>query len=73
MALELGVGFAPQLVIDTSGIADKINTIAVNKELPPLTVGLCSLKQRLDSPLVRSLWDIAQKTNQLENPVNEIL
>jgi hypothetical protein len=30
--------------------------------LPPLTVGLCSLGQRLASPLVRSFWDVAGQT-----------
>jgi LysR family positive regulator for ilvC len=30
--------------------------------LPPLTVGLCSLRQRLASPLVKSLWDVAGQT-----------
>ena len=61
VGLGLGVGFAPQLVIDTSGIADKISTLVVKNELPSLTVGLCCLKQRLDSPLVRSFWNIAEK------------
>ena len=30
--------------------------------LPPLTIGLCSLGQRLASPLVKSLWDVAGQT-----------
>lgn len=62
VGLGLGVGVAPQLVVEASGMAEKIDYIAVSNELPPLTIGLCSLKQRLESPLVRSLWDVAGKT-----------
>jgi hypothetical protein len=36
--------------------------IASPADLEPLTVGLCSLRQRLASPLVKSLWDVAEQT-----------
>ncbi|NCF21311.1 MAG: HTH-type transcriptional activator IlvY, partial [Haliea sp.] len=29
---------------------------------PPLVIGLCSLGQRLASPLVRSFWEVAGQT-----------
>lgn len=62
VGLGLGVGVAPELVVDASGMTDKISYIPMNRELPSLTIGLCALKQRLESPLVKSLWDVARKT-----------
>jgi LysR family positive regulator for ilvC len=62
VSLGLGVGIAPQLVIEASGMADRVSQIAVPDGLPPLTVGLCTLGQRLASPLVKSLWDVAGQT-----------
>jgi LysR family positive regulator for ilvC len=62
VGLGLGVGLAPQLVIDSSGTADRVRPIPVPDELPPLTVGLCALRERLRSPLVKSLWDVAGQT-----------
>jgi LysR family positive regulator for ilvC len=62
VSLGLGVGIAPQLVIEASGMASRINQISVPLGLPALTVGLCSLGQRLASPLVKSFWDVAGQT-----------
>ncbi len=62
VGLGLGIGIAPQLVIEASGIAPRVSPIPVSDGLPPLTVGLCSLGQRLASPLVKSLWDVAGQT-----------
>jgi len=62
VSLGLGIGIAPQLVIAASGMASGVSLISVPEGLPPLTVGLCSLRQRLASPLVRSLWDVAGQT-----------
>lgn len=62
VSLGLGVGIAPQLVIDASGMASRVKQINVPVPLPPLTVGLCSLRQRLASPMVKSFWDVAGQT-----------
>ena len=62
VSLGLGVGIAPQLVIEASGMAERVDTVAVEDGLPPLVIGLCSLGQRLQSPLVKSLWEVAQQT-----------
>ena len=62
VSLGLGVGIAPQLVIDATGMASGVETLAMPDGLPPLTVGLCSLGRRLSSPLVRSFWDVAGQT-----------
>jgi LysR family transcriptional regulator, positive regulator for ilvC len=62
VSLGLGIGIAPQLVIEASGMASGISLMTVPEGLPPLTVGLCSLGRRLASPLVKSLWDVAGQT-----------
>jgi LysR family positive regulator for ilvC len=62
VGLGLGVGVAPELVVDAIGMTDKVSYMPVALELPPLSIGLCGLKQRLESPLVRSLWDVAGET-----------
>lgn len=62
VGLGLGVGIAPQLVVEASGLASRVSTLFVPEGLPPLTVGLCSLGQRLGNPLVKSLWDVAEQT-----------
>ena len=62
VSLGLGVGIAPELVIRASGMAASVTEIPLADGLPPLVVGLCSLKQRLASPLVKSLWDVAGQT-----------
>ena len=60
VGLGLGVGIAPELVIETSGMRDMLTPLAHKHPLPPLDIGLCSLKHRLESPLVQSLWNTAQ-------------
>jgi LysR family positive regulator for ilvC len=62
VSLGLGIGIAPQLVIEAGGMDTRVDIIEVPDGLPPLTIGLCSLEQRLASPLVKSLWDVAGQT-----------
>jgi len=62
VSLGLGVGIAPRLVVEASSMAASVSAIEVPDGLPPLTIGLCSLKQRLLGPLVKSLWDVAGQT-----------
>ena len=62
VSLGLGIGLAPKLVVEAGGMAGSVSRIPVPNDLPPLTIGLCSLKQRLLSPLVKSLWDVAGQT-----------
>ena len=62
VSLGLGVGIAPQLVIEAAGMARSVDEIPLEDGLPPLSIGLCSLAQRLGSPLVRSFWEVAGQT-----------
>lgn len=62
VSLGLGVGIAPQLVIDSSGMGEGVETLPLEQGLPALTIGLAALRSRLASPLVRALWDVAGQT-----------
>ncbi|MEM8563082.1 MAG: HTH-type transcriptional activator IlvY [Pseudomonadota bacterium] len=62
VSLGLGVGIAPSLVVEKSSFAMGVRPLALNDPLPPLTVGLCALKQRLTYPVVNSLWSVAGQT-----------
>jgi LysR family positive regulator for ilvC len=62
VSLGLGIGIAPRLVVEASGMSHSVMPIALPDALPSLVIGLCSRKLRLSSPIVRSLWDVAGQT-----------
>jgi LysR family positive regulator for ilvC len=62
VSLGLGVGLAPELVVRAGGMADSVSAMSMPEGMPPLAIGLCSLKRRLQDPLVKSLWDVAGQT-----------
>ncbi|TDG12358.1 HTH-type transcriptional activator IlvY [Seongchinamella unica] len=62
VSLGLGIGIAPQLVIESSGLGSGVDTISLEQGLPSLSIGLAALRQRLASPLVRALWEVAGQT-----------
>ena len=61
VALGLGVGIAPQLVIDASGMRQQVDVLPLDAPLPPLSVGLCCLRSRLDTPLLAAFWEAARQ------------
>jgi LysR family positive regulator for ilvC len=62
VSLGLGVGIAPQLVIESSGPGQGVDLVPVTPSLPMLSVGLAALRHRLDSSLVSALWGVAGQT-----------
>ena len=62
VGLGLGVGIAPDLVIQASGMAARVSPVPVWEALPPLDIGMVSLAARLADPRVKSLWSVAQQT-----------
>jgi len=62
VALGLGVGFAPEVVVRNSGFHQNVELLPIDQPLPDLRIGLCALRHRLNSPLVRSLWRVAART-----------
>jgi LysR family positive regulator for ilvC len=62
VSLGLGVGIAPQLVIESGGPGQGVELVPAITALPTLSVGLAALRHRLDSPLVSALWGVAGQT-----------
>lgn len=63
VALGLGVGVVPELVLAHSPIADKLRVLPLADELKPLAVGVCTLRRRLDNPLISAFWEVAAAVN----------
>ena len=59
VSLGLGVGFAPELVIQTSGLADRVESPPIPEQPASLPIGFCALSRRRDNSLIRSLWEVA--------------
>src|SRR6056297_1558736 len=62
VALGLGVGFAPEVVVRNSGFEEGVQILRLDQPLSDLRIGLCALGHRLRRPLVRSLWEVAART-----------
>ncbi|WP_111976885.1 HTH-type transcriptional activator IlvY [Algibacillus agarilyticus] len=60
VALGLGVGFAPGVVIDNSPVRDKIRIIEQPTPIAPFELGVCCLKKKLSNPLINAFWTEAQ-------------
>ena len=60
VALGVGVGVVPELVLRNSPMASRVRVLNVQPELEPFAIGLCSKTQRLEEPLLQALWKTAQ-------------
>ncbi|MCH8553203.1 MAG: HTH-type transcriptional activator IlvY [Natronospirillum sp.] len=56
VALGLGVGVVPELVLTHSPMQDKVQVLPVQPELAPFHIGLCALRRRLQDPIVQAFW-----------------
>nr|ADI18762.1 transcriptional regulator [uncultured gamma proteobacterium HF4000_36I10] len=59
VALGLGVGVVPELVLAHSPVAERLRVLPLADEMKPLAVGVCTLKQRLSNPLIEAFWQVA--------------
>lgn len=55
VALGLGIGIVPRLVVEASGLADELELHAV-PDLPSITIGLCARAGRVADPVVAALF-----------------
>ncbi len=62
VALGLGIGFAPDVVVRTSGFEHGVELVPLDQPLPNLRIGLCAQRRRLKNPLVDALWQVAART-----------
>lgn len=59
VSLGFGVGVVPRLVVENSPLAGKIRTLALDHDLAPFEIGLCTLQRKLANPLIRAFWSLA--------------
>jgi LysR family transcriptional regulator, positive regulator for ilvC len=57
--LGCGVAVVPRLVLDRFSHEGEIRVIDVKPPLEPYIVGLCAMKRRLSSPVVKAFWETA--------------
>ena len=56
VSLGFGVGVIPELVLEKSLIKTDVRVLNVKPVLPAFQVGLCTKKNRMDSPVIRAFW-----------------
>lgn len=56
VSLGFGVGLVPQIVLDNSPLADRVELLPEQPDLGPFETGICVLEKRLRSPIVAALW-----------------
>ena len=59
VALGLGVGLVPDVVIEHSPMKDKIKLMSSAPELEAFQIGLCVLEKQLKLPTLKAFWDNA--------------
>lgn len=57
VSLGLGVGVVPQIVLENSPLADKVQVLKVRPRLKAYEVGLFTLEKKLGSPIIKAFWD----------------
>ncbi|MDF1693625.1 MAG: HTH-type transcriptional activator IlvY [Zhongshania sp.] len=62
VALGLGIGVVPELVLATSFLRERVRVIPVEPALPMMEIGVVVLQQRLANPLVKAFWDCARSS-----------
>ncbi len=60
VALGLGVGVVPALVIENSPHRENVRVLGMEPALEDFAVGICARKSRLESPLVAAFWECAR-------------
>lgn len=54
VALGLGIGFVPQIVLENSAAKTKVQTVSVN-DIEHYRLGLCYLNERMNEPLIKAV------------------
>lgn len=59
VALGVGIGVVPELVLKSSPAAGRVRILPVEPELEPFLIGLCVQTPCLDNPLIQAFWKTA--------------
>ncbi|CAA0109226.1 HTH-type transcriptional regulator GltC [Zhongshania aliphaticivorans] len=62
VALGLGIGIVPELVLETSFLRERVRVVPVEPALPNMEVGVIVLQQRLSNPLAKAFWECAKSS-----------
>ncbi len=57
VSLGFGYGVVPQIVLENSPLANKVNIISHDPELPAIDVGFFVQKKSLQNPLIQAAWN----------------
>ncbi|HSG61101.1 MAG TPA: HTH-type transcriptional activator IlvY [Pseudomonadales bacterium] len=60
VALGLGIGVVPELVLQSSPLSGKVSVLDVQPPLRPYAVGLCALQSQVRNDLIHAFWDCAK-------------
>lgn len=61
VGLGFGVGLVPKIVLENSPLASRVRQIEVQHGMPPIAIGLCVLKRKLNNPLIKAFWTLASQ------------
>lgn len=56
VALGFGIGVVPKIVLDNSPLVTKVQVLSPLTTAGDYDVGLCALKKRLKSPIIKAFW-----------------
>lgn len=59
VALGCGVGIAPNVVIESSPVKEKIQILNTST-IEPFELGICCKRSQLNNPLIKALWQLAE-------------
>ncbi len=59
VSLGFGVGVVPQLVVENSPLSARIETLSVSPPLSPISIGICTLRRKLNNPVIRAFWEMS--------------
>lgn len=57
VSLGFGIGFVPEIVVENSPLAEQVDIVTLQPSFTAVEIGFCARKKRLQSPLVKALWD----------------
>jgi LysR family positive regulator for ilvC len=67
VSLGFGVGVVPEIVLQNSPLADKVQILAVKPTLQSYEVGLFTLRKKLRNPLISAFWSQGHAGVQVES------
>lgn len=61
VSLGFGIGVVPQIVLDNSPLADRVQILEAKPELGTYEVGIFTREKRMKEPLIQAFWSLLPK------------